>query len=100
MVARILLLLPVLALVACTDDPCPRGSMVDSAEGLIVTQEEHPTGWGDIECSACHVHARLHRIGCTPDVDLLHVRAEVDDQGDNSCDACHGDNGTGASNDD
>ena len=35
-------------LAGCEADPCPRGSMLDSADGLLVTEEEHPTGWATI----------------------------------------------------
>jgi hypothetical protein len=87
-------LLPFFLLLSSCDDPCPRGSMLDSDEGLVVTEAEHPTGWGETECAACHVHERLHRIGCTEGVDLLQVRAVVDEQGDTSCMGCHGSNGT------
>ena len=89
MVRAVLLIL----LVAGCDDECPRGSMLDSAEGLVVTVEEHPTGWGQASCASCHAFEALHRIGCTEEVDLAEVRAEVRDEGRASCTSCHGDNG-------
>lgn len=79
--------------VACADDPCPRGSMVDSDQGLIVSEQEHPTGWGAEDCSECHAFATLHQLDCTPNVDWPDVDAMVADHGVASCSACHGDNG-------
>jgi hypothetical protein len=90
---RILALQLTVLLTACGDDPCPRGSMLDSVEGLELTQEEHPTGWGLDCCSECHATAVLHRIGCTPDMDLDAIRGLVADDGLDSCADCHGDNG-------
>ena len=80
-------------LLAGCDDACPRGSMLDSQEGLIVTKQEHPLGWGLAQCGACHVHTRLHRTQCTPGVDLASIRETVDSEGDSSCVNCHGTNG-------
>lgn len=81
-------------LLACAvADPCPAGSMLDGDEGLVVTEAEHGTGWGQAECFECHQVDTLHRTGCTPDVDLEAIQAEVDASGIGSCAACHGDNG-------
>lgn len=86
-------LLMLLALTAC-DEPCPRGSMLESDHGLVVTEAEHPTGWGRTECSECHSHFVLHQDGCSEGVDLAEVREIVLKDGDASCMSCHGDNGT------
>lgn len=80
----------VLLCVGCEEDPCPRGSMLDSDGGLIVTEAEHPTGWGVETCSECHAEDVLHRRGCTA-VDLQDVRDDVDDGV--PCSYCHGNNG-------
>lgn len=82
-----------LLLAACGDDPCPRGSMLDGLGGLVVTEAEHPTGWGSATCFDCHAAAALHRQGCTPDVDVDAVVAAVDAEGEASCVRCHGGNG-------
>lgn len=71
------------------------GNLLASPEGLIVTQQEHPTGWGRPECFACHEIRNIHtvnRIGL-PDDDLAAVRAIVRNQGEASCPQCHGGNG-------
>lgn len=91
---RGLLLLALVALAAgCAEDPCPRGSMLESDGALLVTEAEHPTGWGQENCADCHAFDGLHRVACTPDVDLDAVAAQVEAEGVASCAACHGDNG-------
>jgi hypothetical protein len=82
-----------LLLLGCGQDPCPDGSMIDGDEGLVVTQEEHGAAWAEPQCDACHAFGTLHRTGCTPDVDLEAIQAQVQDQGLESCAVCHGDNG-------
>ncbi|MCK6503749.1 hypothetical protein L6R53_10175 [Myxococcota bacterium] len=74
-------------------DVCEGGSMLDSEEGLVVTQAEHGAGWGQEDCFACHAEAVLHRTGCTPDVDLARLQEQVEAQGLASCARCHGENG-------
>ena len=73
------------------------GNLLASPEGLIVTQQEHPTGWGRPECFACHEIRNIHTVNRTglPDnaVDLASVRAIVRSQGEASCPQCHGGNG-------
>ena len=90
MVSRALILL---LLVACADDPCPRGDMRDSAKGLNVTEIEHPTGWGQAECSACHATAALHQQACSENVDMDAIRAQLDTGEEDLCTSCHGVNG-------
>ena len=82
-----------LLLTACGEDPCPYGSLLDTPAGYTLVAEEHPTGWAQADCWSCHAKGALHRGGCSPDVDLDAIRAEVDDQGLDACAACHGDNG-------
>lgn len=86
-------LLPLLLLLVGCDDPeCT--DMTRSPGGLLLTEAEHPTGWAHAECTACHAVSALHGRGCTPGVDLVEVRALVDeDPSDDGCVACHGDNG-------
>ena len=82
-----------LGLAGCADDACPYGSMLDGDEGLVVTEAEHPTGFGQAECTECHAIPQLHRHGCTPGVDDEAVRAIVSEEGVESCGSCHGANG-------
>jgi hypothetical protein len=73
------------------------GNLLASPEGLIVTQEEHPTGWTRPECFGCHEVRNIHTINRTdlPDdvIDLPGVRAIVQNEGVASCPMCHGSNG-------
>lgn len=73
---------------------CPPGEMCN---GLILVQEEHPTGWSRPDCFACHEIRNIHTVNRTglPDavVDLAGVRAIVQSQGVASCPLCHGTNG-------
>lgn len=83
-----------LALTACSSDPCPYGSMLDNQGGLLVTQGEHPTGWGQAECVACHAMPQLHQQACTPGIDYDTLREDVLAMGPDACMDCHGTNGT------
>ncbi len=67
--------------------------MTEGAQGLWVTAAEHGAAWGEADCWGCHVQPLLHRSGCSPDVDLGEIRAEVAQSGLAGCAACHGDNG-------
>lgn len=73
------------------------GNLLASPDGLILVEEEHPTGWGRPECFACHEIRNIHTVNRTglPDdvVDLASVRAIVRNQGEASCPQCHGNNG-------
>lgn len=73
------------------------GNLLASPAGLVVTQAEHPTGWGRPECFACHEIRNIHtvnRTGLPDDVaDLAGVRAIVQSGGEGSCQQCHGTNG-------
>lgn len=82
-----------LALLACGDADCPDGDLLASPGGLALTEEEHPTGWGNADCTSCHAIAAIHRISCSEGVDLAEVRAAVDAEGVASCASCHGENG-------
>lgn len=85
--------LPLLLLVACAEDPCPDGSLLDRPGGLLLTEARHPTGWGQTACARCHALPQLHRQECTPEADLAEVRRIVEEEGVASCGSCHGDNG-------
>lgn len=82
-----------LCLAGCDEAQCPYGSMLEGDEGIVVTQAEHPTGWGQADCTECHAVPQLHRRGCTPGVSIEGIRAVVAEEGLESCTSCHGTNG-------
>jgi hypothetical protein len=83
------------------------GNILNSPEGLVLVESEHPTGWGRPECFACHEVRNIHTVNRTglPDcpatppatpvacLNLAAVRSLVSDQGEASCMLCHGANG-------
>ncbi len=100
-IIRVALFLGAAVAVGCGNDGKPRsedyGNIFASPEGLVLLQEEHPTGWSRPDCFACHEVRNIHTINRSglPDeeVDLEGVRAIVSEQGESSCMLCHGDNG-------
>jgi hypothetical protein len=70
------------------------GNIFDSPDGLIVTEEEHPDGWGRSDCFACHPIFDIHQVdrtgGLLPIEDIQEL---VEEEGLASCPLCHGDNG-------
>lgn len=93
MVKLALLLGLLLGLSAGCGDTCPEVAMTEGPEGLVLTPDEHPSGWGEAECTTCHAMLALHRRGCSPGVDLAMVREQVEAEGLDACATCHGDNG-------
>jgi len=95
------LLLGATLLAGCGSDGETRsedyGNILASPAGLVLLEEEHPTGWSRPDCFACHEVRNIHTINRTglPDeqADLAGVRAIVREQGEASCSLCHGDNG-------
>lgn len=76
--------------------PCEDyGNLFNSAGGLILTQGEHPTGWGRPDCLACHHAGNIHCVNRTgvPTLDVAGIREVVDRLGQDSCVGCHGSNG-------
>jgi hypothetical protein len=90
-----------LALAGCGSDSRPMsenyGNLLSSPAGLVLVQEEHPSGWTRPDCFACHDVNNIHQVnrtGLPNDVaDLAGVRTIVNNQGLSSCSLCHGDNG-------
>ena len=96
-------------LVACGTDGSNEGedygNLLVSPGGLIVLEEEHPTGFGRPDCQACHEVRNSHNVNRTglancqdvPSgsdcIDLEQIRQIIRDQGTDSCMQCHGDNG-------
>jgi hypothetical protein len=89
------------ALAACGSGADPQsenhGNLLASPGGLIVLQQEHPSGWMRPDCFGCHAFENMHQVNRTglPDaqVDLPGIRAIIENQGEASCPLCHGDNG-------
>ena len=85
----------------CGSDASPQsedyGNILASPAGLVLVQEEHPTGWMRSDCFGCHSVNNIHQVNRTglPDsqIDLPGVRAIVQNQGEASCAMCHGSNG-------
>ncbi|HEX9756572.1 MAG TPA: hypothetical protein VGB26_02075 [Nitrospiria bacterium] len=71
------------------------GNLFEGPGGIIVTQAEHPEGWGRSDCLICHPAEEIHRVNRTgegtlplEDIRELALRAGV-----GGCSVCHGDNG-------
>lgn len=96
-------------LVACGNDGSEEGedygNLLASPGGLLVLEEEHPTGFGRPDCQACHEVRNSHfenRTGLancqdvpsgTDCIDLELIRDIIRREGQDSCMQCHGDNG-------
>lgn len=82
------------AIVCNADADCPAG---ETCNGLVLVEQEHPTGWMRADCSACHEASNIHMVNRTglPDdvVDLPGIQAITQAQGLASCPLCHGNNG-------
>lgn len=105
----VLAVLPLALLFSCGTEGSQEtedyGNLLASPGGLVVLEEEHPTGWGRADCLVCHEPRNMHAVNRTglPDcaslavpeacVDLREIRALVLREGEASCGACHGSNG-------
>ena len=73
------------------------GNLLASPGGLVVLEEEHPTGFMRPDCFSCHNTDNMHQVNRTdlPDeeVDLPGIRAIIASSGESSCTMCHGTNG-------
>ena len=94
----VLLLLLLTFLSSCVseeDEGQDWGNILAGVEGLILTEEDHPDGWGRQECFVCHpleVIQQEDRSGIG--VLLLEdIREFTVQEGLASCPICHGDNG-------
>lgn len=96
---RIVLILPVLVFVlscggATLNEGEDFGNILNSPEGLTLTEGEHVGGWGRADCTMCHNLENVHlvdRTGGLVDIDAVYERAI--DEGEAGCAACHGTNG-------
>lgn len=94
---KLLLILFFLGLLGCGsgNDSQDLGNIFDSSEGLVLTQQEHPDGWGRSDCFGCHPETVIHQENRTGqgELPLADIRALVNKEGLNACPICHGDNG-------
>lgn len=104
-------LIALLLVAGCGDSAEPTsedyGNLLNSPGGLLVLEEEHPTGWQRPDCLACHAVVNMHTVNRTglpscsrvanpeqePCIDLAEIQEIIDHQGQSSCMLCHGDNG-------
>ena len=94
---RLLLVLPLLALLSCVssdNEGQDFGDIFDSPEGTVLTEEEHPDGWGRSDCFVCHPLAVIHQVDRTGgQIPIDDIQEFVEQEGLASCPICHGDNG-------
>ena len=71
------------------------GNIFDGVEGIKLTEEEHPDGWGREDCFACHPLEVIHQEDRSGLGVLLleDIREFTVQEGLASCPICHGDNG-------
>lgn len=93
----ILLVLFSLFLFACgsvEDNGENYGDILDSPDGLILTEEEHQFGWGRSECIMCHNLNNIHTVDRTGlGIDVEAIQEQTFEEGEASCPTCHGTNG-------
>ena len=95
---KILILIFFVALVSCVgenDEGQDFGNILDSTEGLILTEEDHPDGWMREDCFACHPLQVIHQVDRSGTGLLLleEIQEFVLMEGLASCSICHGYNG-------
>lgn len=79
---------------ATLDEGEDYGNLLESPEGLVLTEEEHTAGWGHAECDTCHNLDNIHLVNRTDislDIEAIHDQAL--EEGISSCSSCHGSNG-------
>lgn len=82
-----------LLITSCGVQPQSEDYQVSSMSDLILTQSNHPHGYGQSECFACHVKTNIHNSNALNPQSVELARRLVDQQGIASCRGCHGGNG-------
>jgi hypothetical protein len=113
LIAHRSLLIVLLFLVACgnngSEEGDDYGDLLSSPGGLLVLEEEHPTGFGRPDCFACHEIRNMHVVnrtslpdcddvedpGSEPCIDLAEIQSFIRQEKGASCFVCHGSNGVG-----
>jgi len=94
---RFLFVALMFALLGCVggdDEGQSFGNLFEGTDGLVLTQEEHPDGWGRSDCFGCHPITEIHRVDRTGGLlPLEDIQRFVKQEGLDSCPICHGDNG-------
>ena len=95
---KVLLLICLGLLVSCVGEDNEGqdfGNIFNSDEGLILTEEDHPSGFGREDCFVCHPLEVIHQVdrSGTGTVPLDEIQEFVLMEGLASCPICHGDNG-------
>ena len=95
----LILIFGFLVIFACGDDEQFEGGEyypeLTSAANLVLTENNHPDGWGREDCDVCHNFNNIHlvnRLGIP--LDLEAIRELTFTEGNASCPDCHGDNGS------
>ncbi|MEM4658550.1 MAG: hypothetical protein QXX77_09050 [Candidatus Methanosuratincola sp.] len=95
----LLIALVVMGVAGCAggdDEGQDFGNLFDSPEGVVLTEEEHPTGWGRGDCFLCHPQEEIHQQNRTDFPGVLpieDIQELVIRDGLRSCVICHGNNG-------
>lgn len=95
---NVLLLTCLFLLVSCVGEDNEGqdfGNIFNSTEGLILTEEDHPSGWMREDCFVCHPLEVIHQVdrSGTGSVPIDEIQEFVLMEGLASCPICHGDNG-------
>lgn len=95
---HIILIILAMILLACGTDNTlggeDHGNLATSDEGITLTQDEHPIGWGEADCFFCHNMENIHQTDRTgTGLNLEGIRELTQDEGLASCATCHGTNG-------
>jgi hypothetical protein len=70
------------------------GNLLDSPDGLVLTQDEHEIGWAHTDCTMCHNLDNIHLTNRTDiEIDIDAIREEAIAGGIAVCADCHGTNG-------
>ena len=70
------------------------GNIVAGALGAILTQTDHPSGWGEANCFLCHNKDNIHQTDRSgTGLNLEAIRSLTETDGLESCSGCHGTNG-------
>lgn len=64
-----------------------------SAGDIVLTEQNHPHGYGKSECFYCHVKVNIHQKDRLGNSAVGLARQLVEQSGISSCSGCHGKNG-------